>query len=232
MPGTANDMIKQARKSLGTAEHPPGSNSNYIVKWYNDHVARIGSGPWCDMSITMWAALSGNSTVVGEFAYTVYHAQWFEKRGLWHEGARGIRAGDVVFFDWGGSRRIGNIDHVGLVERVEGDEIHTIEGNSGDVCKRVVRDDTFIVGYGRPAYATPAVVAPSGAQVLKTGSTGDRVRALQRALNKALSAGLEVDGEFGSKTTAAVKKLQTKAKIKVDGEYGTQSSAKLKELLK
>jgi hypothetical protein len=231
MTGTANQMIAQARRSLGTEEHPPGSNFNYIVKWFNDHVDRIGNGPWCDMSITMWASLSGNGTVVGEFAYTVYHAEWFQKRGQFFFGARGIRAGDVVFFDWGGSRRISNIDHVGLVERVEGDEIHTIEGNSGDVCKRVVRDDTFIVGYGRPAYATPAVVAPSGAQVLKSGSTGDRVRALQRALNKALSAGLDVDGEFGSKTTAAVKKLQTKAKIKVDGEYGTNSAKALKVML-
>jgi hypothetical protein len=169
--------------------------------------------------------------VIGKFAYTVYHAQWFERYGRWHTGTAGIRAGDVVFFDWGKSKRIGNIDHVGVVERVEGDEIHTIEGNSDNVCKREVRDGTYICGYGRPAYLAPAVVAPSGAQVLQNGSTGDRVRALQRALNKALSLSLEVDGEFGPKTTAAVKKLQAKAKIKVDGEYGTRSAKALKAML-
>jgi hypothetical protein len=231
MTGTARDLIAEARKSLGTGEYPPGSNSNYIVTWYNENVARIGRGPWCDMSVTMWGARAAISSIVGRFAYTVYHAQWFEKRGQWHTGAAGIRAGDVVFFDWSKSRRIGNIDHVGIVERVEGDEIHTIEGNSGDVCKRHVRDDTYICGYGRPAYATPAVVAPSGARVLKEGSTGDRVRALQRALNKALSTRLEVDGEFGVKTEAAMKKMQAKAKIKVDGEYGTQSAKALKAML-
>lgn len=231
MTGTAADVIREARKSLGTGEYPPGSNSNYIVTWYNENVARIGRGPWCDMSVTMWGAKAAISDKVGKFAYTVYHAQWFEKRGQWHSGTAGIRAGDVVFFDWGGSRRIGNIDHVGIVERVEGDEVHTIEGNSHDMCRREVRDSTYICGYGRPAYATPAVVAPSGAQVLKTGSAGDRVRALQRALNKALSADLDVDGEFGPKTLAAVKKLQTRGKIKVDGKYGTQSAKALKGML-
>lgn len=232
MTGTARDMIAEARRSLGTTEHPPGSNHNYITQWYNDHVDnKTGDGPWCDMSVTMWGARSGNQSVVGTFAYTVYHARWFEGRGQWHAGTTGIRAGDVVFFDWGGSRHIDNIDHVGVVERVEGSEIHTIEGNSQDVCRRVVRDDTYICGYGRPAYVAPAVVAPSGAQVLKAGSTGDRVRALQRALNKVLSLSLKVDGEFGPVTKAAVKKLQGKAKIAVDGEYGKNSARALKDML-
>jgi hypothetical protein len=231
MTGTAADLIREARKSLGTSEYPPGSNHNYVTQWYNEHVARVGDGPWCDMSVTMWGARAAISDLVGKFAYTVYHAQWFEKYGRWHEGTAGIRAGDVVFFDWGGSRRIGNIDHVGIVERVDGDEIHTIEGNSGDVCKRVVRDDTYIVGYGRPAYAAPCVVAPSAADVLKKGSTGDRVRALQRALNKVFSAGLDVDGEYGPKTVAAVKKLPARGKLREDGEYGPNSAKALKAML-
>src|SRR5882672_2075034 len=97
--GTAAGMIAEARKSLGTTEHPPGSNHNYITQYYNKHVSQIGNGPWCDMSVTMWGMLSGNGAVVGKFAYTVSHAQWFKRKGRWHSGTHGIKPGDVLFFD-------------------------------------------------------------------------------------------------------------------------------------
>jgi len=37
--------------------------------------------------------------------------------------------GDLIFFDW---QPDGQVDHVGIVERVEGGYVHTIEGNSSD----------------------------------------------------------------------------------------------------
>jgi peptidoglycan hydrolase-like protein with peptidoglycan-binding domain len=51
----------------------------------------------------------------------------------------------------------------------------------------------------------------------------DNVKALQRALNKlgitdAAGKPLAVDGKFGPKTTAAVRRLQRKLKIPVDGK--------------
>lgn len=48
---------------------------------------------------------------------------------------------------------------------------------------------------------------------LKTGSTGDGVKAVQEALNIVAKAGLPTNGTFGAQTTAAVKKFQTSAKI-------------------
>jgi hypothetical protein len=148
--GTVTGMLAEARKTIGLRESPPGSNHNTIVDWYNTHVARIGNGPWCDMAITYWAAHSGNATAVGQFAYTPSHVNWFKARGRWHNGISGIRAGDIVFFDWDG----GVVDHVGVVEKVLGDgRIQTIEGNTSDVCARRIRA-SGIAGYGRPAYAT------------------------------------------------------------------------------
>lgn len=162
--GNASGMIAQARKSLGTVEHPAGSNHNYITDYYNAHFAKIGNGAWCDMSISMWANLSDNLDAVGgAYAYTVWHAQKFQSMGRWHSGTSGIQAGDVLFYDWNGSRNIGAIDHVGLVEYVNGGVIHTIEGNRGDKCGRFIADKRFVVGYGRPKYtgvAKPAAVAP------------------------------------------------------------------------
>jgi len=156
--GNVNGMLAAAKKTIGMGESPPKSNHNKITEWYNSHIARIGNGPWCDMAVTYWAGQSANLPAIFAgrgigFAYTVAHAHQFQKKGRWHTGTAGIKPGDIVFFDWNGSRSIQNIDHVGVVERVSGKRIVTIEGNTtGDSCRRMVRDAKYIVGYGRPAY--------------------------------------------------------------------------------
>jgi len=156
--GTVQGMLAAAKKTIGMGESPPKSDHNKITEWYNSHIARIGNGPWCDMAVTYWAGQSSNLPAIfaGKgvgFAYTVAHAHQFQKKGRWHAGAAGIKPGDIVFFDWNGSRSMQNIDHVGVVEKVSGKRIVTIEGNTtGDSCRRQVRDAKYIVGYGRPAY--------------------------------------------------------------------------------
>lgn len=242
--GTADGMIKEMRSWLGTSEHPPGSNYNEIVRRYNREVDDIGSGPWCDMTVTISGMDSGNADAVGKFAYTVWHAEWFQNRNQWHFGTGGIQPGDIVFFDWSGSRRIGGIDHVGIVEKVVGSSIFTIEGNKDDRCMRVERDSTYIVGYGRPAYDKPAPdywivdhkgrkrVVPWATPYLRSGMEGKRVRWLQESLN-ALGAHLEVDGQFGDKTKAALKAFQKNhkdengRKLEVDGVYGHHTARSL-----
>lgn len=69
----------------------------------------------------------------------------------------------------------------------------------------------------------------SSSVILKLGSTGSAVKTLQTLLNK-LGCGLVVDGEFGSKTDAAVRKFQSANDLVVDGEYGPLSKAKLEAL--
>jgi len=151
-------MLVEARKTIGLGESPAGSNHNKITVWYNKNIARIGNGPWCNMAVTYWGGCSANLAAIfaGKsvgYAYTVAHAQKFKQKGRWTTGVAGIQPGDVVFFDWKRSHAIQNVDHVGVVERVQGKNIITIEGNTtGDRCRRVVRDATYIVGYGRPAY--------------------------------------------------------------------------------
>lgn len=63
----------------------------------------------------------------------------------------------IIFFDWddpdsGGQD--GSTDHTGIVERIEGGRVYTVEGNSGDTC----REKSYPIGYyeiygnGCPAY--------------------------------------------------------------------------------
>lgn len=154
--GTAAGMLAEARKSLGLSGRP-----NYITRAYSGrHGSAFLRAAWCDMAVTYWARESGNTAAVlpgGDRAYTVWHAQDFQKQGRWYSGTTAnvnrAKPGDIVFFDWGYSDSIGAIDHVGIVERVlGGGRVQTIEGNTGDACKRRVRSASVIAGYGRPAW--------------------------------------------------------------------------------
>ena len=84
------------------------------------------------------------------------------------------------------------------------------------------------IDYGDTSGAQVAVEAVTvytlGSRLLKNGSSGADVKALQELLNQ-LGAALEVDGQFGSKTEAAVRAFQKKAGIKQDGKYGDQTHA-------
>lgn len=158
MSQAIDKIINAAIATLGVGESN-GNNTNYITQWYGMNDA------WCDMSVSYWAAHSGNAAVVGHFAYTVYHAQWFKDKGQWHAMTNGvvnsgIRRGDIIFFDWAGGSSISGIDHVGIVESVSGSVVHTIEGNIDNKCGRHTRTVETIAGFGRPSYAvdtTPPV---------------------------------------------------------------------------
>ncbi len=242
-----NDMIAAAERFLGTSGRP-----NAVTRWYAErNGSEFSRAPWCDMSITLWANRSANADVVcfgRDYAYTVWHAQRFATEGQWHVDIAGIRRGDIVFFDWGETNRIGRIDHVGIVTGVRDGVVYTIEGNTRDGCRRRARYASTIVGYGRPEYGRGASgpkartkagaagaatgrsdLAPPGVPTLRRGSAGTLVTQLQRCLNAVQRSGLAVDGRFGPLTTGAVKTFQTRTRgLVVDGRYGPATAGKMR----
>lgn len=66
----------------------------------------------------------------------------------------------------------------------------------------------------------------------KIGDTGTQVKRLQRFLNWYLDFSLDVDGSYGDKTFAAVKKFQKKCSLTIDGSFGKASLAKAKTVKK
>ena len=58
------------------------------------------------------------------------------------------------------------------------------------------------------------------ATVLKQGSQGEAVKALQALLNLRVGAGMYIDGVFGPKTDAALRKYQESRGLTVDGSCG------------
>ncbi|MFJ9468317.1 CHAP and LysM peptidoglycan-binding domain-containing protein [Streptomyces caniferus] len=181
-------MISQAEKWLGTGE------PNTIQSWYRERNgnAFAGNFAWCDAMITRCAVDAGEREAVcfgTDYAYTPWHAQRFKDAGQWHADVKGIRRGDIVFFDWAGSNSISSIDHVGIVTGVSGGNVFTIEGNSANICARRVRTSATIVGYGRPKYrAASSTPSTSGATyTVKTGDTLSEIAAAHRTTAKALA---------------------------------------------
>jgi len=74
--------------------------------------------------------------VLPKFASCSVGIQWFKERGQWEDNSYIPKPGDLIFFDWDvkGVGQDGAADHVGIVERVDGDVIYTVEGNTSDSC--------------------------------------------------------------------------------------------------
>lgn len=142
-------FIDLLESQLGYAEK--GDAYTKFGDWYGKNVefdADYSSAPWCDMYLSWAAHKLGYQDWIGQFAWTVAHAEWFKEQDAW--GVK-PKPGAFVFYDWSGSNNVDDIDHVGIVTRVEGDTIFTIEGNiDGGVAKRKERDTSKVVGYGYP----------------------------------------------------------------------------------
>ncbi|WP_188197203.1 CHAP domain-containing protein [Nonomuraea sp. SYSU D8015] len=154
-------LLAEARAQLGYTESPSGWT--VFGSWWAKRHGKPSSwalAPWCDMFIAWCANKAGLLPVVGDHAWTVGHAEWFKNRGQWGHTPR---KGAIVFFDWGGTRDIKRIDHVGLVEAVRdgGRTIVTIEGNTQNRVMRRWRSLENVAGFGYPAYlGTTAAAKP------------------------------------------------------------------------
>ena len=140
--------------------------------------------------------------------------------------------GDVAFFNVNGA-----IGHTGIVIRVDGSTVYTVEGNCGDAvsaCKYMVTSP-YIAGFGRPKWelvTDETITAPSpvlNLPILKKGNKGETVRAAQFLLNgRGASCGIwGADGDFGNATQSAVYAFQRRNGLEADGEIGNETWVKL-----
>lgn len=76
-----------------------------------------------------------------------------KERGQWFGWAITPQRNDIIFFANRGRSDPGRGRHCGIVEKVEGAWVHTIEGNLGNACKRAKHklSSNRISGYARLA---------------------------------------------------------------------------------
>lgn len=180
------------------------------------------NAPWCDAFVDFVilktcehfgkGAETARMVLGGDFDdYTYNSVALYKKAGRWSNTPH---RGDQIFF--GGS------GHTGMVTSVESGTVHTIEGNKGDEVRRCSYSTSTpsIIGYGRPRYdLITGKLTAADMPLIKKGSKGDAVKKLQEMLN-AKGYKLTEDGDFGSKTEAAVKAYQRANGLEVDGEVG------------
>lgn len=144
---------------------PTGIGNQAIVQVALSQEGNVGGQPywswygfdsrveWCACFVSWCAEQCGyiDAGIIPKFALCSDGAAWFARRGQFQDGSYVPAAGDIIFFDWGGN---GDVDHVGIVESVVDGRVHTIEGNSGDRCRRRNYSIGYyeIYGYGTPAY--------------------------------------------------------------------------------
>lgn len=145
-----------------------GTGSGAIVEVAASQIGNVGGQPywswygfggrveWCACFVSWCADQCGyiEAGIVPKFALCSDGVTWFQQQGQWQDNTYTPSPGDIIFYDWAKDGQDGNADHVGIVEKVEGSTVYTIEGNSGDSCRQRSYAIGYyeILGYGVPAY--------------------------------------------------------------------------------
>mgnify|MGYP002512385912 CR=1 FL=1 len=227
----AKDVVKIAQGEIGVKESPANSNMQKYGKEYG-----ANGTAWCCQFVWWVFKHAGASELFyggKKTAYCPTLMNYYKKQGQFF--TKDFKAGDIIFFDFNGNNQP---DHVGIVERVSGSTVYTIEGNTsttndangGQVMRRT-RTKSTIIGVGRPDYIqeeTKETVEVT-VEMLKKGSKSDNVKALQILL---IGYGFDcgeygADGDFGSATDEAVCKYQKAKGLTVDGIVGEKTWGKL-----
>ena len=167
----------------------------------------------------------------------LYSAGYYRNAGRWTNNPA---PGEQIFFISGS-----DVYHTGIVEQVNGNQVITIEGNTGDqVARRTYSiNDSRIYGYGIPRWpyaetesntSTPVIAPTTKTTLLRQGSKGEAVKQLQEKLiTLGYSCGPSgADGDFGAGTLQAVKRFQQDNKLFVDGQAGVLTQAMIENKLK
>ena len=139
----AKDIVDVAIAEIGYSE--TGNNSTKYGKWYG-----MNGAAWCHMFVSWCANQAGVKTsIVPKTASCSSGMSWFKKKNLFkYKGKYTPKRGDIIYFCSAGS------SHVGIVEKVSGNTVHTVEGNtSNKVARRSYSlNAARITGYGVPKY--------------------------------------------------------------------------------
>lgn len=194
---TASAVIAVAAAEIGYKEKAsntqldtPGANvgsANYTKyardfdqkypNWYN---GKKNGFAWCDMFVD-WCFLTafGYAKALSLLcqpekscgAGCTYSAGYYKAKGQFFTSPK---PGDQIFF----GTSLSNCTHTGIVEKVDGAKVYTIEGNTSDMVARrsYALTDKSIVGYGRPKYdaeTAPKPQTPAATETVYTVKAGD-----------------------------------------------------------
>ena len=227
----AEKILAVAAAEIGIKENPANSNRvKYNTEYYGNDIAS-SKRAWC-CAFVWWvfkhSELSdlfyGGKKCAGCTTLMNYYR---EQGQLVTES---YKPGDLVFFQFD---KDAASDHIGIIEKDNGDTITTIEGNTspnsdanGGAVMRRTRKKSLIMAVARPKYphATGEKLTVELSK-LKKGSRGGEVKSLQRLLiGSGYGCGASgIDGSFGNNTLTAVKAFQIAEGLTADGIVGQKT---------
>ena len=242
---TANKVLKIARSQIGVTEYPANSNKTKYGKAYgwNGVFWCAQFVWWCFLKAKAEDLIAKSASAADIQDQTVRNkgGRWIMKKNKSAATRRAalkrIRPGDIVSFDFGAMDAVR--DHTGLVYKVSGQYVITIEGNTSKagsqsngcmVCEQR-RLYTSICSAVRPAY-TPGTYPceiPGSAVSRKKGSAVN-ARYWQEFLFWYGYTDIGIDGAFGPETVKYTKKFQEANGVKVTGAADAATIAKAKTI--
>lgn len=223
-------FVNMALSYLGVKEG--SARHKYIIDTYND-IVPLPQGycvttkdAWCAAFVSAMASLCGILHLIPAECSCPRQIKLWKKMGRWVDKEAYVpKTGDVVYYDFNND---GISDHVGIVVSVSNGKMKVVEGNYSDsVGYRVIEvNSKSVIGFGCPKFPTNNNSSKEMCQVelrvLKSGSKGSAVRALQILLigNNYSCGKSGVDGDFGNDTLKAVKKYQQNNGLEPDGVVG------------
>lgn len=146
----------------GGAEHKALLDTYNTLNPLPRGVKMVASYDWCAATVTAIAIRCGLLNIfVKECSCTKQIEQW-KAKGAWVENDAYIpKTGDIVYFAWDAPASgdfTADVDHVGVVEKVEEGYIISIEGNKGNNVNRRTFpvNYRYIRGFATPDYASLA----------------------------------------------------------------------------
>jgi peptidoglycan hydrolase-like protein with peptidoglycan-binding domain len=218
-----NEFVNIAKSQIGIKE--TGTNNVKYNTWYYGRVVNGTPGTseyawcvtfecWCANQIGVLGSLIPKCNNVGVLR------DWYKVRGLYHlRGSYTPQKGDLIIFK--------NASHTGIIERVEGNRIWTIEGNSKDKVSNntYLRTDSYIQGYCQVKF--------NDNQGNTGNATKSSIKEIQSMIKSKYNFNFYVDGIYGSETKKMlIKALQTElnkqynANLNVDGVFGNKTKSK------
>jgi putative peptidoglycan binding protein/CHAP domain-containing protein len=158
--------LVEARRWIGTAEQPPGSNHTRFGAWFG-----LDGVPWCNIFVSYCFSAGAGYTICHGFggagvtakgcAYVPTTEAWLRATGQWL-GRVDPEPGDIAIYNWDG----GPPDHIGIVAgggdgaftAVEGNTAIGADSNGGEVMRRERTLDD-VDGFGR-VHSSRTVLVP------------------------------------------------------------------------
>ena len=157
------DIVSLAQTLVGTAEG--GTVHHRIIDKYNEH-RPLPRGykvkytdAWCATFCSYLAIACGYAGIIPVECGCPQWITLAKGMGCWTEAdSHTPKPGDFVLYDWqdsGSGDNTGTPDHIGIVEKVDGQTITVIEGNYNDAVRRrqIQVGGRYIRGFVTPEYS-------------------------------------------------------------------------------